>query len=465
MRYGNNTIAGCEVNLRSYNGNLVGSTLRVKPGNTIKINFTNSLPVTEDSHLKNTPHGFNATNFHTHGLHVSPSGNSDNVLKEIEPQKSDTIEIHIPPNHPGGTHWYHPHKHGSTALQVSSGMEGAIIVEGALDEIPEIKKAKEKIFVFQQIPYDEQGKVEDFQNSFGPNKWDELQRWTTINGQIIPIIEMQPGEVQRWRFIHAGVRETIDLQLRKASNGELIKLHEIAVDGIPLGKLDSWDRPIELQPGYRSDVLVQADELTEEYLLVDAETKSENSLRRVTEPEKILARVVVRGESLGNIWPHNDQEDWKTNSSFVNALLAARKNNELLADITDEEIAGHEKINIQFNLTEEEPKQFLVNNAEFELEDPNPISLTLGTANEWTLSSQKFNHPFHIHVNPFQQTRKDPQGNDEIIWRDTLMVKQGQPLTIRSRYEDFDGKFVLHCHILDHEDQGMMKLVKISNQI
>src|SRR5207302_507082 len=76
------------------------------------------------------PHCFNGTNLHAHGLWVSPTGNSDNVLISINPQVSFDYQYDIPPDHPSGTFWYHSHRHGSTALQVSSGMAGALIVRG-----------------------------------------------------------------------------------------------------------------------------------------------------------------------------------------------------------------------------------------------------------------------------------------------------------------------------------------------
>ncbi|MFC4158695.1 multicopper oxidase domain-containing protein [Chitinimonas lacunae] len=79
----------------------------------------------------------------------------------------------------------------------------------------------------------------------------------------------------------------------------------------------------------------------------------------------------------------------------------------------------------------------------------------------WTLNSKLVNHSFHIHVNPFQMMRKDSRGRDQVVWRDTLMVKQDEPVEIYSPYEDYIGRFVLHGHILDHEDQGMMQLVEI----
>ncbi|WP_414571082.1 multicopper oxidase family protein [Nostoc sp. CCY 9925] len=451
VKYGDNTIAGCPVHLRSYNGNLVGPTLRVKPSDRMNITLINSLPLeplSRQADINNTPHRFNTTNFHTHGFHVSPSGISDNVLREMEPQNSYPIEIELPSDHPAGTHWYHAHQHGSTAIQVSSGMAGTLIVEGGLDEIPEIKNAQEKIFVFQQISYDTTGNLENY-NEFGvdpatgKSKWSLSGRQTTINGQIYPTIRMRPGEVQRWRLIHAGIRDTIQLALQYP-NYQNIPLHEIAVDGITLGKKDSWN-DLEIEPGYRSDVLVKAEKLPGTYYLVDLPTTPQRSLLAVGEPGQYLAKVVVEGDPVDMKLPDDSE-------------LLAVKQQEVPPEIGD--VTGHQKavFNIDFNT---QPAKFTVNGESFNPNDPNPISLTLNTADEWNLSSNVANHPFHIHVNPFQYTRKDPNGSDEKIWRDTLLVRQGTPETVKSRYTEFDGKFVLHCHILDHEDQGMMKLVEI----
>ena len=70
-------------------------------------------------------------------------------------------------------------------------------------------------------------------------------------------------------------------------------------------------------------------------------------------------------------------------------------------------------------------------------------------------------HPFHIHVNPFQTWRKGPDGRYETLWRDTILVPQGQNTYLYTRYLDYIGTFVYHCHILDHEDQGMMELLEV----
>ncbi|WP_414754666.1 multicopper oxidase family protein [Anabaena sp. CCY 9910] len=469
VKYGENKIAGCDVKLRSYNGKLVGPTLRIQSGDTLNINLINSLPPETNPSTPvnhNKPHAFNITNFHTHGLHVSPDGNSDNVLREMAPKKDLNgnspeypIEIKLPEIHPGGTDWYHSHFHGSTALQVSSGMAGALIVEGGLDRLPEIAAAKEKIFVLQQIAYNEKGELENY-DDLKPNKWQQSQRQITINGQIVPTIEMQPGEVQHWRFIHAGIREGINLELRHVDDSRRIKLHEIAVDGIPLDHLDSWDR-IELEPGYRSDVLVKGEPLHEgqesqEYFLIDSPSIPEKSLMGVGEAGHILAKIVVKGSPVNMELP-NDSE------------LAAVKMKEAPADILAEEISGSQKIVFGLTCIPENCQQptkvnFDINGKEFNGE---PRNLTLTKAEEWILETGKSvvpSHPFHIHVNPFQYTRLGPDNKPETIWRDTLLVSQNRPEIVKSRYTDFTGTFVLHCHILDHEDQGMMELVQILDE-
>ncbi|MGF2039064.1 MAG: multicopper oxidase family protein [Nostoc sp. CmiVER01] len=473
-------IAGCKVKLRSYNGKLVGPTLRVKPNDLISINLINTLPPEPKQEINmNKPHGFNTTNIHTHGLHVLSTGNSDNVLKEMPPKETDTdpdpnynIGVKLPANHPSGTFWYHPHKHGSTALQVSSGMVGAIIVEGGgLDEIPAIKNAEDKIFVFQQITYDTKGEIDESYNGFGmdlnQSAWSLSGRQTTINGQIYPTIRIKPGEMQRWRFIHAGVRDALNLSLRPVSISKRIrtqvKLHEIAIDGIALGTIDSWST-LELEPGYRSDVLVQfpspRNPLVQEYELVDVATPPEKSLLGVPEDEEVLAKVIVEGNPV----KLNDDTNPELPGSkkFLADLLKA-KQKDAPPDIT--RIDGRQEVLFDIQLpnqfSDEKAPKFMVNGTPFDINDPNPITLQLKKADEWVLKSAFVNHPFHIHVNPFQYTRKDPNGNDEVIWRDTLLVRQGKDEIIKSRYDSFLGKFVLHCHILDHEDQGMMKLVQI----
>ena len=272
-----NLIGGVPVFLRSYNGKLTGPTLRAHPGDTLRIALENDLDPEVDvpDSSMNTLHSYNTTNLHTHGLHVSPAGISDNVLLEVYPHSVQNYEILIPPNHPCGTFWYHAHRHGSTAAQVGSGMSGALIIEGGMDTVPEISKAKERVMVLQQIVYDafvdnpdptkpripvREGIVEP-QNAdltFGPATWDHLKdHFTTINGLKQPVIRMRPGSLERWRLIDSALREEILLSLVKTGTSApnapaTLKLNEIAEDGLPLGKVSPHDQ-IDLWPGYRSE--------------------------------------------------------------------------------------------------------------------------------------------------------------------------------------------------------------------
>ena len=161
-------IGNDQVRLRTYNGHLVGPTLRARAGDTLFVTLRNRLPVEPDTkHEANDYHNWNTTNLHYHGLHVAPKGTndleSDNVLIKLEPSADgdgsiQKYAVHIPKEHPAGTFWYHPHVHGSTTPQVASGAAGALIIEREddslnLDRNPAIKAAAEEILVLQQIPY------------------------------------------------------------------------------------------------------------------------------------------------------------------------------------------------------------------------------------------------------------------------------------------------------------------------
>jgi hypothetical protein len=155
------TLAGRNVRLRTYGGAIPGPLVRTKPGAKLSFHIDNQLPpydssawhsLTGLSHtvLMNIPHNLNTTNLHVHGLEViphlfEPVGTSDPSahMIAIEPGEKKDYTFELPDNHPTGLYWYHPHHHGSTSVQVANGMAGVIIVEGAIDEVPEIAAAKD----------------------------------------------------------------------------------------------------------------------------------------------------------------------------------------------------------------------------------------------------------------------------------------------------------------------------------
>jgi FtsP/CotA-like multicopper oxidase with cupredoxin domain/peroxiredoxin len=407
---------------------------------------------------------------------------------EIKPQGEFTFEYTVPADHPSGTFWYHPHRHGSVAYQLSNGLAGALIVEGSrrdgiadLEDVPEIAAAKERILVFQLYNYrvDPAGK-DGVARIDSTTIYDvppdaracpavavpatdptEQGQATAINGLINPIISIAPGEVQRWRLIHAAWDVTRRLYLADLVGQAAtdLQFQEIALDGLATGTMIAkGNRPgdpgaslVELAPGQRSDVLIQAP------LLRDGEKERVYYLRQSSqEPapgEKpvvenlILAKVVVTGELRAMRLP--DPRDLSQCQPF------AAIRDEELATTDVSEIA---KNGLTFLATTDAKKRFLINRKTF-THFESPVPIPLGTAEEWSVTAKAQNHPFHIHVNSFQvvmRTGADGKSKPMNVWRDTLYIKEGETYIIRSRFKDFLGKTVIHCHFLDHEDQGMM---------
>lgn len=578
-------LRGYDYPRKSSDSPYVAPTIEIQPGDTVRISLNNQLP--KDSSCLdqmdnmaqvNTPHCFNGTNLHSHGLWVSPTGNSDNVLLSINPGVSFQYEYNIPPDHPSGTFWYHPHRHGSTALQVSSGMAGALIVRG--DRLPSnsahgdidtlLKNSdgsafKERILVLQQIQYacldnngnikvkkDDAGKVVawicdsndtgviESYNNFGPTTWAQSGRYTSINGLILPpFANAKVGEIERWRMIHAGVRNTISLEFRKKKNnaprvnalkaadaddyirenclGDPIPYHAIADDG--LTRAAAWQTKLTtLQPGYRSDALVVFPEAGS-YCVIDALVPASGSVSREVERRQLLGEIQVNpGTSkFDDIHSYLTEQlvaaAQRTMPSSIQAKVVSDLKEGLKLslftphqDVQDREVTDTDKQELAFYIdVKSDPFKFEVSNIigkDFQPKpyDPNRIDrkLTLGNADEWILQSYFVSHPFHIHVNPFQIVKiLDPKGNDvslpdakddpdgtvdpqyqglKGVWKDTLWVKslvsnspsqlppppnQIYTIVLRTRYQRYIGEFVLHCHILDHEDQGMMQNVSI----
>ncbi|HEX8525920.1 multicopper oxidase family protein [Allosphingosinicella sp.] len=305
------------VELRSFrgrgtaDGDFVAPTIRVAPGQTLRVALDNRLPRCSETQVR-AGRCFNDTNIHTHGLWVSPAGNSDNVLVSIAPGQGFQYEYAIPEDHPAGTFWYHPHRHGSGYVQVGSGMAGALIVTG--DRVPTAERPgdidillrnrrgpfDERILLFQQIQYacldasgaiadrrendmyvrpwtcrpDQSGRVESPDHD---EDWRFSGRFTGINGRIQPRLEgARAGRFERWRLIHAGTREPVHMRLFRLADGapdlgsvrgedqaawvarhcrgEPLTVWPIALDGLTRSDVQRADEAV-LFPGDRMDVL------------------------------------------------------------------------------------------------------------------------------------------------------------------------------------------------------------------
>lgn len=406
------------------------------------------------------------TNLHTHGLHVSPRSPQDNVFLALSPaDEAFQYRFNIPDFHAPGTHWLHAHLHGSTAPQVKNGMAGALILKGEIDHWLAaeygISGSRDKIMIVQQLE-DREG------NPLCGTAEDGSKRTNSINGQCLPTITVQAGEVQHWRLIHAGVSATVKVAVVNA-HGDSVNMREYARDGITMsGAIDQ--QLITLQPGYRSDVLIKVPQCAGNrypctYDLLDAQSDADESLLGEVEPGNVIAKLIIaslRTEPMR--LPPADSAIFQRPYPFIPDSELRTENGQYVA----------QKIwfaNEPDPANPQNPTLKTVNGSVF----PNggTEQLKLNTATLWKIwvgdkQTSNVSHPFHIHVNPFQVTDRDPNGRPFHYWKDTLLISgsdnkgEDSAITVRSRYENYDGKFVLHCHNLSHEDAGMMKSVEIT---
>lgn len=429
-RLADNVVGGQAITTATYNGTIPGPTLRIQQGDTMRVRLINSLPADPvlNPPFTDSVTNSNITNLHTHGFHVSPLSPSDNIFQVIHPGDIYNYEYKIASDHPPGCYFYHPHHHSAVAVQMWSGMGGMIIIEGAIDRVPEIAAAREVIMVFQELRFDAQGVFPTFNfNTFGT----DTQQVFTINGQVRPTIRIGSGEIQRWRMLHSGVTDYINLSL----DGHEFQL--LAIDGNTL-PAPAGESPILMTPGNRFDILIQGGQPGTYQL-----RKLAFSGNFAPTPELILADVIV-------------EEATSPPMSFPAALPVPAA----LTPILDSEITGTRQLTFE---TIPPPPQlfFAIDNKPF---DPDRVDQTvvLGAVEEWTLTNLTGEgHPFHIHINPFQLVAVNGVPVAEPRWMDTVDIPANSNITIRHRFTNFDGPYVLHCHILLHECMGMMEVVDV----
>jgi FtsP/CotA-like multicopper oxidase with cupredoxin domain len=607
--------------LRSYGGCPTGPTVEVDPGTVLRVDLNNKLSIDDPTCGPNPPSYlglpagvgcFNTANLHTHGLHVSPAGNSDNVLLNITPQTSFPYEINIPYDHPAGTFWYHAHRHGSTAVEVASGESGVLIVRGerqykaplpgekekeqadidtilhGADKIP----FKEQIFGFQQIAYacfladnpkepwaklmtskgiydaavanapgtplppatapwvcppnsqiaHSPGVMENFNlQLFSASIWDTNGRFTSINGQVQPTVTIKAGEIQRWRFVHQGIHDTINVQIVKSSKpvggpdyvgtsalkgnrfeqadevrkeclateNTLIPQFQIATDGLTLTKI----QPLQgegapgvegsnyLQPGYRSDVLVVfpsdghyclLDQAAPESQRVSTGPNGINGGGSGPSSPQLLAYIDVEGGKVvsGDPQQYVQQTLYQGNAQLPPAIRNGLKTGILTpwAPFTELPPVTDPKAKPQQAFFQIGSAGFTVNGQSY---SPDVVNITrqVNTVDAWELTAAGEPHIYHIHVNPFEvmDVTADTDGKSIYdangtcrpdvlkdkaqlaiqycnMWhtfKDTIFVEPGYTVHTHTFYDRYIGEFVLHCHILDHEDAGMMLNINI----
>ncbi len=397
------------------NGTTPGPTLRVRPGDKLRLSIDNQT--------------LHATNLHTHGLHVSPSRNADNPFLEIPAGQIFEYEIDIPPDHRGGLHWYHPHLHHHVAEQLFAGFFGAIIVEDSFDAQPEVEAMQERLLILHDARV---GATEA--SVTGASMMDMMMgregSTLLVNGYRNPDLAARAGSLERWRILNASTSRFYQLALE----GHTFSL--IGGDGGRLSQAEPTQQ-LSLVPGERAEVLVRPEAGGSFRLSTAAVNRGsigQGMGGAITSSAADLLRMTVTGSGVA--------------TAGQPALpQPAAENREVTR-----------RREVVFSM---QGMNFLIDGRPF---DPGRIDIRadLGTTEEWTVRNvSTMDHPFHIHVWPFQVIEQS-KGVAPSGLKDVVNVPAGGWARLLIHFGDIPGKTVYHCHILDHEDMGMMGVIEVS---
>jgi FtsP/CotA-like multicopper oxidase with cupredoxin domain len=414
------TIAGRNVNALSYNGGVPGPTLRVRAGDTLSVSLKNGLT--------------DPSNLHVHGLHVSPEDNSDNMFVTVEAGGSFDYQYELPADHPPGVYWYHPHLHGFVADQVFGGLYGAIIV----DDPEPIPAVRERVLVMSDITLDSAGNVaEATPMDTMSGREGEL---VLINGQLTPSMTARPGERERWRIVNACVSRYLRLRL----DGQ-----QLTLLGIDSGRFETPQAidEVVLAPGNRADLLVTSSAGTSTLRALPYDRGSASGFMMGggsfrSGEEVTLATLTVAGDGIAapaTIPRQPAERDLRTATVhaqrelvFAMGMGGGMGGGMMAPTINGRAFdGGRTDTTVQF-----------------------------GTVEEWLLTNTStLDHPMHLHVWPMQIIEQGGRPVDTTLWQDVVNIPARSTTRVRIAFDDFSGRTVYHCHILDHEDNGMMGVI------
>jgi FtsP/CotA-like multicopper oxidase with cupredoxin domain len=422
-------IAGHRLVTMNYNGLYPAPTLVFCPGDSVTIHLINDLP--QD------------TNLHVHGLHVSPNANHDNVFLNLRPGRRFTYQYSIPQDQDPGFFWFHPHRHELVEDQLYAGMAGGIVVEGGLDN--RLANIPQRIMVIQNT------ELCDSTGNSVPFGWSGSQPCSTpgrtvpaseayikyspylVNGAINPVLHIRPGQLQRWRIVNANADAIVKLTLAYQP------VEVLAQDGNTLRRM----RPakvILISPGSRREILVRGARRGRYTMTALPFAQYQGAKPRT----QTLLTVVSGGRRAAD----------KPPTGPLSSPLDLRR---MHVD-RYRQIVFHEVV------PPSGKTQYLVNGHLF---DPNyvPITMKLNSVEQWTIVNTDSEwHTFHIHQNPFQVISLNGRPPGYVSYEDTVGIPAFSRVVIRMRPTDFTGKFVFHCHMVFHEDNGMMMAVRVVRQ-
>lgn len=418
-------VAGQRVSLMTYNATFPGPILRLREGDAVRLTYTNRLP--------------QPSNLHLHGLHISPQ--VDLPLLEIAPGDSHVYAFELQKGS-SGTHWYHPHVHGNVAAQMAAGLSGAMIVSGPMDAMPELVAAEEHLLV-----------LKDLALRGGAVKSHDMMDWMNgqegalqlVNGQLKPTLRAQKATL-RLRLVNASNARYYRLKL------EDHPLYLIATDGGFVEKPVMLDELL-LAPGERVEVMVQLNR--------------EGNFRLQNLPYKRGTMMMGGMGGLSGMGGMN-MGGASADAAPSTLLTVVAPNNPKPTPLPTG-FASLERLDVsgaaatrRITFSEQMMQaQFFFNKKSF---DATRVDFTgkRGTLEVWELhNTSDMDHPFHLHSYPFQIIDRNGVPEPYRAWKDVVNLKKNDLVRIAVPLRDFTGLTVYHCHIVEHEDRGMMGTLEV----
>ena len=425
----------------AYNGQTVPPLVRVAPGDQLRIEYVNALPANPSEPCDVSP-CMNMSNLHFHGLHVSPQSPQDDVLDMMAmPGETLKYSLNIPLDQPSGLYWYHPHPHGESHRQVLDGMSGAIIVEGIDRYVPEVRRLRERVLVIRgrDIEHDKDAgqllKQVSMPEGLCGSTTEKVERVFTVNDAVRPTLDIAPGERQFWRILNAAADRYLDVQV----DGQPLEV--IALDGMPLAYHDP-NHPKRLldhfllPPAGRIEAIVTGPPSGERTVLrtrcVDTGPDGDAN------PEMVLADIIPgRKIPESNYVRNTGRPVYKT--ARVDALEKSVP--DFVATFTEDQ------------------NGFYINGRKFDTHSEPMLQVKVGSYHHWRIvNATRELHPFHIHQVHFLVYAQNGMRLADPVWLDTADVPVGGSIDLIMDFTDpiIRGMSLFHCHLLNHEDKGMM---------
>jgi len=436
----------------AFDGGSVAPVIRASPGDVLKITYINDLPAKSEETCAVNP-CMNMTNLHFHGLTVSPNAPQDDVIGMLAtPGQVLHYSVEIPRDHPPGLFWYHTHPHGESHRQALDGMSGAIVIEGMERYAPQVGGLRERVIVVRGRSFEHdpnaaelRHQVEISSNKGCGGEAEAAEEIFTVNGAVRPRIEIAPQERQFWRIVNASADRYLDLQL----DGETFEI--VALDGMPL----AYHEP-------------EGPTRTANHLLLPPAGRLEAI---VTGPPPGIHRALCT--LCVDTGPDGDP-----NPGMVLADLVQPSSDPLPEQrhAIDRRPPLYKPVNVEplkkaapdFIVTFTEDKNgFYINGRKFAPDAAPMTSARVGTYEHWRIVNQTGElHPFHIHQVHFLAYAENgvPLAHPE--WLDTVNVPYRSSVDVILDFTDpiIKGISVFHCHLLNHEDKGMMAKILFKQQ-